>query len=301
LNIRAPAETLAAHRELPAAMREKTTGAAALAASQSFYLPLHEQEPYADIALLRDVRYGADERHHLDVFTTTQSLSTLRPVLLFVHGGGFTGGDKKRPGLPYQDNVGLWAARHGVVGVNMTYRLAPQHRWPAVVEDVAAAVAWAKGNVAAHGGDPARIFLMGASAGATHAASFIARQVPDKTADLAGGILVSGAYDLTLGDPGDSARSYFGDDASRHAASSPFEGLLASPVPLMVAIAEYDPPKLEAQALHLINAFHDRRKTLPAFTRLMGHNHFTTTHHLNTGDEYFGLQILRFMDLQAAE
>ena len=54
-----------------------------------------------------------------------------RPVLVFVHGGGFTGGNKSTPGSPFYDNVPLWAARNGLVGVNITYRLAPQHPWPA--------------------------------------------------------------------------------------------------------------------------------------------------------------------------
>ena len=48
-----------------------------------------------------------------------------------VHGGGFVRGDKYQPGTPAYDLVGAWAVRHGWVGVNMTYRYAPEVQWPA--------------------------------------------------------------------------------------------------------------------------------------------------------------------------
>ena len=50
----------------------------------------------------------------------------------------FVAGDKSAPGTPYHDNVALWAARSGMVGVTMNYRLAPEHRWPSGAEDVGA-------------------------------------------------------------------------------------------------------------------------------------------------------------------
>lgn len=64
----------------------------------------------------------------------------------------------------------LYTPLHGTEpyagGVNMTYRLAPRHTWPAAQEDIAAAVRWVRQNIASQGGDPRRIFLMGHSAGA---------------------------------------------------------------------------------------------------------------------------------------
>jgi triacylglycerol lipase len=110
----------------------------ALAASQEIYTPFHEPEPYRDVLVERDLAYGSHARNRLDVYRSDTAADPA-PALLFVHGGGFVSGDKKRPGTPYQDNVALWAVRHGLVGVNMTYRLAPEHRWPAGAEDVAAA------------------------------------------------------------------------------------------------------------------------------------------------------------------
>ena len=56
---------------------------------------------------------------------------------MFVHGGGMIRGNKRPPGSPFYDNVMLFAARHGMVGVNVEYRLAPQFPWPAGTEDLA--------------------------------------------------------------------------------------------------------------------------------------------------------------------
>ena len=93
----------------------------------------------------------------------------------------------------------LWAVKNGFVGVNTTYRLAPASPWPAGAEDLASVVQWVTEKIAERGGDPARIYLMGQSAGAVHVASYVSH--PEfhrvKGGGLAGAILVSGIYDLT--------------------------------------------------------------------------------------------------------
>ena len=65
-----------------------------------------------------------------------------------------------------------------MVGVTMTYRLAPQHQWPAGAQDVGQAVAWVAQNIGEYGGDPSRVVLAGHSAGATHVAGYLASQRP---------------------------------------------------------------------------------------------------------------------------
>src|SRR5438067_7961885 len=122
--------------------------------------PLQRNEPYAGVGVTRDEKYGSDERHRLDVFRPNDAASAL-PVLLFVHGGGYVRGDKRAAASPFYDNVMLWAVGHKMVGVNMTYRLAPANPWPAAVEDIAAAVAWTHAHIARFGGDPDRIVVMG--------------------------------------------------------------------------------------------------------------------------------------------
>jgi acetyl esterase/lipase len=105
------------------------------------YGPLQPKEPYQGIKVARDLKFGTDERHQLDVFVPEAPAANPRAVLIFVHGGGFTGGNRRSPTAPaFYDNIMLFAARNGMVGVNATYRLAPQHPWPAAAEDVGAAV-----------------------------------------------------------------------------------------------------------------------------------------------------------------
>ena len=80
------------------------------------YAPLQEKEPYQGIKVTRDLKYGPDDRHALDVFVSEQAASVPRPVLMFVHGGAFTGGNKRGPdNSPFYDNIGLFAARNGIV------------------------------------------------------------------------------------------------------------------------------------------------------------------------------------------
>ena len=95
-------------------------------ATAALYAPLHGRRPAPASRIARDIRYGPAERNRLDIFTAEPAGGAAKPVLMFVHGGGFVRGDKQVPGTPFHDNIGAWAARHGLVGVTMTYRLAPR-------------------------------------------------------------------------------------------------------------------------------------------------------------------------------
>ncbi len=139
----------------------------------ALYAPLQQKEPYQGVKVERDVKYGPADRHLLDVFMP-ETAAPPRPVLIYIHGGGFVAGNKRTPGSPFYDNIMLWAAKSGFVGVNATYRLAPAYPWPAGAEDMGAIVqVGRRSNIGARGGDPARIFLMGQSAGAIHVASYV--------------------------------------------------------------------------------------------------------------------------------
>src|SRR6202790_36774 len=138
----------------------------------ALYAPLQQKEPYQSVKIERDLKYGTADRNLLDVFMP-ETPSPPRPVLIFVHGGAFVAGDRRESGTPFYDNIMLWAVRNGFVGVNMTYRLAPRAKWPAGAEDIGSAVQWVANNIGGRGGDPARIYLMGHSAGAVHVASYV--------------------------------------------------------------------------------------------------------------------------------
>ena len=201
----------------------------------ALYAPMQQKEPYEGVKTERDVKYGPAERHLLDVFTP-ETASSARPVLIFIHGGGFTAGNKRNPGSPFYDNIMLWAVKSGFVGVNATYRLAPQFVWPAGAEDLASVVQWVTEKIGERGGDPASIFLMGQSAGAVHVANYVSHPELHKVkgGGLAGAIMVSGLYDLTASPVGDAEITYFGSDPSRYAERSSLRGLLETKIPLMV-------------------------------------------------------------------
>ncbi len=273
-------------------------GPETLEASRAVFAGAHEQPPYEGVALTRDVAYGPHERHRLDLFTAPGAQG--RAVVLFVHGGGFVRGDKSTPGTPHNENVGLWACRSGIVGVTMNYRLAPEHRFPSGPQDVAAAVAWLRANVAQHGGDPDRIVLVGSSAGATHIAGYaaMAELHPGGEPGVRGLVLLSGAYDLPTFDDDAVLGPYFGDRSGWEAAS-PLAGLVTSGLPVMVAVAEHDPPVSHRQAAIAFTALYERGGRVPHLVYVAGHNHFTEVFHLNTADRLLGDQIAAFVEAHA--
>jgi len=218
-------------------------------------------------------------------------------VLIYVHGGGFVAGTKHAPGSPFYDNINLWAVHHGMVGANMTYRLAPAATWPSGAEDLAKAVDWVVANIGAHGGDPARIYFMGNSAGATHVADYLAHAAAKQPADrrVAGAILLSGVYDLVTFDQGGALKAYFGDDSTRYAERSAIHGLVKSPVPLLVSHAEFDPPAFEKQAQELRDALCKSPRGCQTFLLLPKHNHLTQVQSINTSDATLTRHVLAFV------
>jgi acetyl esterase/lipase len=263
----------------------------------AIYAPLQEKEPYQHVKIHRDVKYGPAERNLLDVFTAEDSVSP-RPVLIFVHGGGFVAGNKRTtPDSPFYDNVMLWAARHGYVGVNITYRLAPKSPWPAAAEDIASAVQWVAANVPQAGGDAARVFLMGHSAGAVHVASYVAHPELHKVAGggLAGVIMVSGIYDLTASPLGDQELAYFGSDPSRYQERSSLAGLQASAIPLMIASSELDPPRFVEQFGLLKQAACKRAAGCARAVMLPQHSHMSEVYSINTDDDRLTREIAEFV------
>ncbi len=118
-----------------------------------------------DMQLVKNVAYGPLARQRLDVWrTSTTPLHA--PVVLFVHGGSWTMGDKREQGRPMLHEF----VRRGWIAVVPNYRLAPRHPWPAQIEDVTRALGWVKKTIATYGGDPDRVVIAGASAGGQLAA-----------------------------------------------------------------------------------------------------------------------------------
>ena len=85
--------------------------------------------------------YGPHERQTFEVFHPAASDGAARPGLIFVHGGAFTEGSRHRTEQIYA-NVLYYFARHGIVGINAGYRLAPEARYPVAIEQGYATAQW---------------------------------------------------------------------------------------------------------------------------------------------------------------
>jgi triacylglycerol lipase len=259
------------------------------------YAPLQPKEPYPNVAVTRDVSYGPHERHVLDVFTAPASdkKSALKPVVVFIHGGGFTGGAKHAPNSPFYDNVGLWAASHGLVGVTINYRLAPEFQFPSGVEDLGRVVAFLQKHAKQYGGDPKKIFLWGHSAGAAHTGDYLANAANKrKNPGVAGAILTSGFYELP--EAVSIWKAYYGDDVSKYKERSSLPGLTKSSVPLLVADAELDPDAFKPESDRLAAARTQAGKPVER-VKLVGHSHLSELYAVNTNDETLSGPVLEFI------
>ena len=114
------------------------------------------------IRIMRDIAYRAElvcEATTLDVYAAFDAHDC--PVMIYVHGGGWGGGDKQNVNSKPQFFV-----ENGYVFVSVNYRLTPDVVFPTHAEDVGAAIRWVYDQISAYGGAPDRICLMGHSAGA---------------------------------------------------------------------------------------------------------------------------------------
>jgi acetyl esterase/lipase len=127
------------------------------------------RRPFAWLELLHFAsRAGPIQRHAftpdlaLDFYPANPSddQTDPAPCVIVIHGGGWEGGNRRQL-------VGLnhWLTRQGYAVAAISYRLAPAHPWPAQRDDTLAAIAWLKSHASQLGFDPARLVLLGRSAG----------------------------------------------------------------------------------------------------------------------------------------
>lgn len=240
----------------------------------------------------RDIAYGPHPRHRLDIFRPEGGEP--KPCVLFVHGGGFVMGDKGPAGAPFQNNIGAWAMGEGFVGATMTYRLAPEAKWPDGRDDVIAAVQHLVDHAAEYSIDPERIFLMGTSAGATHVADAVAAPGAAR-GNIAGAVLLSGIYDLKIAELDQFKPAYYGDDQGAWARASSLPGLVATTIPCLFTISELDPEDFQQQAAALIAAFVAEKGHWPRVEQLAGHNHLSSASQIGSSVDTLGPIIAQFV------
>jgi acetyl esterase/lipase len=129
--------------------------------------PLGSSQAQDDKILLRkDVPFvaGGGSDQQLDLYLPGQAGF---PTILYLHEGSLTSGDRKDK--PYEA-IGYNFAHAGIGFAISNYRLGPEHEWPAMAEDAAAAFAWVKVNIRKFHGNPQKVFVVGHSSGALIAA-----------------------------------------------------------------------------------------------------------------------------------
>jgi acetyl esterase/lipase len=184
-----------------------------------------------------DIPYGPDPHQCLDLFVPDRP--TGAPLVLFIHGGAWSVGDKSQ-----YEAVGEQLAREGLVTALANHRLSPAVQHPAHAQDVARAVAWFYRHAASYGGDLEQLYLMGHSSGA-HLASLLALDATYLAAEgleasaIHGVVGIAGAgYDLdasyasTVVAP--FVRPVFGPDCSRWALAAPLRYVQARAAPFLL-------------------------------------------------------------------
>src|ERR1700722_7797508 len=132
------------------------------------FLAAHLPAVFGSYKRHANIVYGDDAQHRLDVYVPPQAAAVPRAVVLFWHGGHWRFGDK----ADYRF-VGAALAASGYVAVVANYRHHPQVKMPGFMDDAARAALWAAAHAGEFGADPARLYLMGHSAGA-HMAALVA-------------------------------------------------------------------------------------------------------------------------------
>jgi len=142
---------------------------------------------------IHDVAYGTEVIQKLDIYAPKNAKKM--PVLISIHGGGWTMGSKNPWAIPAEILIS-----QGIISVPIDHGLAPQYRMEEIIAHIRHAVAWVYKNIAQYGGDPNRIYIYGISAGA-HLASTTLMPSWHKDFDLPEDVIkglvgMSGIYDL---------------------------------------------------------------------------------------------------------
>ena len=279
--------------ELRAAIRRVSEQGVAAAETGPLYADQPRVYALEEVEVAGNLSYGPHERHLLDVHTGNRRRSDgPMPVVMYFHGGGFVRGNKDG-----NRNVADYFASLGLVGVNATYRLAPEAKFPDGANDIGAAVAWVKDNIAEYGGDPNQVFVIGKSAAASHAATYAFR--PDVlepgTPAAAGVIMISGGYGADPENPSENRIAYFGDDLSRWPEISTIGNIERTDIPVMFTISEFDNPGTQESLVAIMSELSAKQGGMPRVVQLIGHNHYSPNIGIGTQDTQLSATILQFV------
>ncbi|HJU43473.1 MAG TPA: alpha/beta hydrolase [Vicinamibacterales bacterium] len=254
---------------------------------------------FAQVKVIVDVDYVAateyaEKKDRLDIYVPDKVTSA--PVIFSIHGGGLRQGDKSG-----QTFVGQRFASAGYIAVVVNHRLSPGVAHPAHIEDIAAAFAWVKKNIAKHGGDPERIFVIGHSAGAYLAAllaldkRYLAAHGLQPS-DIRGVVPVSGFFYVDR--PGvapDRPKDTWGTDVKVWKAASPATYITRTAPPLLLVYADGDDPWRREQQGEFAAALRAAGHRDVETRMIAGRGHNSVWGEMAKGEEETSRAILQFV------
>jgi len=194
--------------------------------------------------VLRNVAYGPNGAQKMDIYLPTRPLNA--PVILMVHGGAWTIGDKSMSRV-VTNKAAYWLPK-GYIFISIDNRLLPAAGPLEQARDVAKALAFAQDNARSWGGAPSRFILMGHSAGA-HLVDLLAADPEMASRDGAKPWLGTVSLDTATYDIEETMRgkhygfydAAFGKDPAYWAMTSPMHRLTAAPKPMLLVCSTIRP------------------------------------------------------------
>ncbi|KAJ5580012.1 uncharacterized protein N7459_005997 [Penicillium hispanicum] len=295
--------------------------------------PFHSGEQPQDVRVVRDQRYGPAQRNLLDVYIPTADSQKDRPVLLFVHGGGFFSGDKGWSDKLWA-NIGNYFAQQGMVVVTANHQFVPFDnnessdaevkstvQYPAGADDMQLVREWIYENIASEkfgNGSVDKVVLFGHSSGGAHIAmNLYAAGDPQRASSKVVHPPVAGIIYLSVPFWYDRMRPirrkilqrYYGSDAEEiwgpRCALGLFRNLPddsplldSSQIPTYIGITKWEVKEACDGAIAFFNAYRARSRpsgTLPIFHVMDKHNHFTNVMSIGTSDNTQASKLLEFI------
>ncbi|MCZ0954110.1 MAG: alpha/beta fold hydrolase [Rhodospirillaceae bacterium] len=247
----------------------------------------------ADVTVSDEIAYGPEKGHRLRVYkgNNRNSPGMGAPILLLVHGGGFSRGD-----LSNLAHAATHFASLGFVAVNMTYPLAPEYTWPSGAEAVHAAVEWIHTNIGDYRGNPAQLYVYGHSAGGNHVANYVFRPSLSSTQGdrVAGAILASPALQLPDA-PDEVGSDYYDVDGRSLAEMRVLDNIETASIPVLITVAEFDPRGFHRSTAQLLTRLIEDFGAQPRLRQMQGHGHISYVSAIGTSDRLLEEELVDFM------
>lgn len=249
----------------------------------------------SDIAYVDGNAVGPKQR--LDLYLPEVSSGRV-PVVISAPGGGLVEGDKANDAF-----IGERLAAAGFATAVVNYRLSPEVAHPGHVEDLANAVAWVHRSIGEYGGDPARILLIGHSAGAyltallaTDRRYLAAAGVPFEA--IRGIVASSGFYWVERVAPG-RAKHIWGESNDAWLAASPARHVHDRVPPALFVHADGDEPDRRAQNIDIARALRDAGNARVESLEIAQREHRSLWQRIADADDAFAHRLIAFLRAHA--